>query len=176
MSDDLGEIYNEGDGARIVVRLSRTATGTRTYTVGMSMPMRDEPVLLPDPFAPKATTDGDRISRLFAIEEVVRLLLDNDGVIPPAAITELPDPGKPTSVRKVQDVMALGPASAGWGGDGWYTTAELVAALGVSRQYVVGLLRKLVEQGSVEYERGGGPGRPSRYRLVTASKSTRKEK
>lgn len=162
MSDDLGEIYSEGDTTRYVVRVSRTATGTRTYTAGVSIPGGD------------GTRDGEYLARLFAIEDVVAGLIDREAAVLPANVRRFPPiVPKPDAAQRAETELAKGRMSGK--GDGWYTTPELVKVLGVSRQHVVSLLTKMRDAGAVEKEQGEG-GRPSRYRLVSPTQSTRKEK
>lgn len=135
---DVEDLYADGSEPRFVIRLSRTATGTRTYTVGATMPVT------PD-------TDALVITRLFALDSLVRDLLDGNGRIGP--IGEAP--------RKADGMLPLMTAGR------WYTTPELGKALGMERTSIRKLLGDLVKRGLVEYERGSGRSRPSRYRLAS---------
>lgn len=145
---DTDDIYPEGGEPRLVIRLSRTATGTRTYTVGASMPVS------PD-------RDGETIARLFAVDEVVRRLLDGSG----KAVDETPE-----VPRKADGMLPL--LNAGQ----WYTTPELGTALGIKRSTLRGLLNDLKRRGLLDYQRGTGRTRPSRYRLSQPVTVTEKGK
>jgi hypothetical protein len=156
--DDLTEIYDEPTiGVRYVVRISRTAAGARTYTVGASLPEAYDGSKLED--------DGHALSRLFAIENTVRYLLDHetDGTMPVPEDT--PAPTITDSARRLLAITGLPGTDHA---DGWYTLDEMVEGTGANRSYLKELLAAMRKRGEVEMQRGGGRGRVTRYRLITA--------
>lgn len=151
------ELYSDdgGAGVRYVVRLSRTATGTRTYTVGMTLPESYQSHRQSD----SIYSDGQAIARLFAIEDAVRMLIEADPNKPRPEVLRRAAPT--VHDRTVRNMSITRPST-----NSWYTLDELVKGTGASRTQVRTQLHKLVTDGLAEVEEGGGKARPSRYRLV----------
>ena len=149
MADDGNPVREQGESAPYVVRLSRTATGTRTYTVGASL---------------TASEDLEAaVARLFALEALV---VDNiDGKAQRSA--RYSSMSVAASLRRSILVEKLRRA-----GD-WLTTAEMVGP-NEHRSQVVADLAALVKADVVEYERGKGGNYPSRYRLAAQEKGAAK--
>lgn len=155
MTDPFAEgiTHESGEGAPFVIRLSRNASGARTYTVGATLG-RDE--------TPEAVVEA-----LFAIERMVAAGME--GKVEKAA-REVP---LTAQLRRSIIVSALQKGAGvidaeGTIGGVWMTTGEIVKAIpGAHRSQVVTDLKALTEQGIVEYERGKGGNYPSRYRLAT---------
>lgn len=139
------EIYDEGGEPRLVIRLSRTAGGVRTYTVGASLPLR-------------AGTEGDAdaISRVFAVDELVRSLIDNpDGTV------------APTLRRQLAASTAVAALPTANGGE-WITADDLAAKMGKSRRTLRRYVADGIAAGAIEARIGGGRGKPTMYRVVSA--------
>lgn len=155
--DDDNPVTEQGQAAAIVVRLSRTTTGARTYTVGMAIP--------PDE-TPEAYVDA-----LFEIERLVV-----------ARIEKPPKRERGESLQAqlrrsiiVEAMRKHGATNEDKVGSGWATTGEIVNHVKGHRSQVQGDLQALVKLGQVEYERGKGGLYPSRYRLA-APKAQKGEK
>jgi len=158
---DDNPVTQQGETAPFVIRLSRTASGSRTYTVGASLG-RDE------------TPEGV-VAALFEIERLVAAGMEQK-------------PTKPTVVKERDNTIAqlrrsvllevLKGSVDGWGGEGWVTTAEIVTALGSGnhRSQVVNDLKVLVADGLVEYQRGKGGNYPSTYRLAVKQPKSKAQK
>jgi hypothetical protein len=158
---DLTEIYEGGTGApRYVVRLSRTTTGTRTYTVGVSLNGADI---------------ADAVTDLFRLERAV--INEIDG---PRKSARQSGNGVAAQLRRSLIVEALrkGPKGAVFtmvkgptGGNTLVstttmTTADLLEKLpDMRRPQLVADLSALVNAGVVEVEQSKGR-TPSRYRLA----------
>jgi hypothetical protein len=164
------DLYGDDDnrpGVRYVVRLSRTATGTRTYTVGMTLPETYDPSAKPNALR----SDGEAIARLFAIEDAMRLLIEADPAKPRPEVLRRAAPtvhDRTVRVMSVSKPFGTGKENdrVNAGVNGWYTLDELVKGTGASRTQVRTQLHKLVADGLAEVEEGGGKGRQSHYRLV----------
>lgn len=132
----------------VVVRLSKTAGGARTYTVGMTIPVDA---------VPDAVID--------ALFEIDRLMAER---------IEKPVPkvrGESITAQLRRSVIVETLRHHKHSGAGvppqWATTAEIMAAAKLThRSQVVTDLKALVDAGQVEYQRGKGGNYPSRYRLA----------
>lgn len=145
MTDELTAEYESGE-PRLVIRLSRTASGVRTYTVGASLPLREG-------------TDGDAtaISRVFAVDELVRSLIDN----PESGPTLHRQLSAATMLASVPTVAALNE-----NGSEWVTAAALAAKMGKSRRSLSRYVADAMAAGAIEAKIGGGRGKPTLYRVV----------
>lgn len=160
-----GETAAEG---QMIVRLSETATGKRTYTVGLSLAL--------------AATEGQRnraIANLFATDTRVRWLLAHPPEEPGigAAARARPDDRRNDTERVLRlsvlvermKVMTakLGRVIPDSDAVGWLVVADLLTP-DTSRTRIVTDLMMLVRADPpvVEYRKGGGHGRPSFYRLA----------
>jgi hypothetical protein len=144
---DLTEIYEDGVGApRYVVRLSRTTTGTRTYTVGMSL---------------NAADIADAVTDLFRLERAV--INEIDG---PRKSARQSGNGVAAQLRRSLIVEALRRSQKVSDG-AWMTTAVMLAVIEpkMRRPQLVADLSALVNAGVVEVEQSKGR-TPSRYRLA----------
>jgi hypothetical protein len=144
---DLTEIYEDGNGApRYVVRLSRTTTGTRTYTVGMSL---------------NAADIADAVTDLFRLERAV--INEIDG---PRKSARQSGNGVAAQLRRSLIVEALRRSQKVSDG-AWMTTAVMLAVIEpkMRRPQLVADLSALVNAGVVEVEQSKGR-TPSRYRLA----------
>jgi hypothetical protein len=144
----MDEIYSrKTDGIEYVVRLSRTAQGVRTYTVGASIP--------------DAEYRDDAVSRLFDLERAVVAEIDGNG----SASARRSGNSLTAQMRRTMVLNRLRQTG------GWETTAEILAGVGAavrSRSQLVADLSALVRDGLVEKEEGGqGRGKHSRYRLAS---------
>lgn len=141
-----GAVHEQGDGAPFVIRLSKTARGERTYTIGASLG-RDE--------TPEAVVDA-----LFEVERLViaRMGKPDKAPRPEAMMTQL---RRSVLVEQLRKVASVFPTE-------WVTTADLTQP-GMHRSQVVNDLKALVAEGVVEYERGKGGNYPSRYRLAAGA-------
>jgi hypothetical protein len=150
---DLTEIYEDGSGPpRYVVRLSRTAQGVRTYTVGASLP--------------EGEITERSVTRLFDLERAVLRELDG-----PRRSAARAGRGVTATLRRsiIVEELRIRRTTARASGldlEGWTTTPELVAGIsGAKRSQLVADLAVLVRDGLVEVQ--GSKGRtPSRYRLA----------
>lgn len=138
MTDELTAEYETGE-PRLVIRLSRTASGVRTYTVGASLPLRQG-----------TDGDADAISRVFAVDELVRSLIDN------------PAPG-PSLHRQLSAATTVASLPAD---DEWITAAELAAKMGKSRRSLSRYVADGIAAGAIEAKIGGGRGKPTLYRVA----------
>lgn len=148
MTDELTDVY--GDEPRMVIRLSRTAGGVRTYTVGASLPMRSG-----------IEGDAEAISRVFAVDELVRSLLDN----PASHADGLLDGLAPTLAIATLD------AKGDKGEDGWYTAESIAAVQGVHVRTVQRQMATAVKSGAIERKLGGGKGKRTLYRVPVATQN-----
>jgi hypothetical protein len=143
--DDLTGM-DAGDGTTFVVRLSRTAQGVRTYTVGASIPDGE--------YKP------DTVERLFDLERAI--VAELDGV----NVSSKRSGGSLTAQLRRTIILNVLRQSGGI----WMATAVILDRTGGavrSRSQLVADLSALVRDGLVEYEAGGkGRGASSRYRLV----------
>jgi hypothetical protein len=144
VTDELTDVYESGE-PRLVIRLSRTASGVRTYTVGASLPLREG-------------TDGDAgaISRVFAVDELVRSLIDNP----------TPGPSLHRQLAAATTVAAMPAAGKADAGAEWITAAELAAKMGKSRRTLGRYVADGIAAGAIEAKIGGGRGKPTLYRVV----------
>lgn len=161
-----GEVPVDG---QVVVRLSRTATGTRTYTVGLSLPL--------------LSSDAQRVdalTRLFAVDDAVRDRIDRPrtAVAPSTAadasrnteralrLSLLLERMRQTAATPGVATMATDAVAMGtsFPGHGWLTAADLMTE-GVTRTRLINDLHALVGAGLIDYQRGGGKARPSFYRV-----------
>jgi hypothetical protein len=150
---DMTEIYEEGNGPpRYVARLSRTAQGVRTFTVGMSL-------------------NGDAISdeavgRLFALENAITRQIDG-----PRKSAKLSGQSVTAQLRKSLVVELLRKLSTAGKRSGQFvprelTTQELLAGLpNTTRSQLVADLSALVREGVLDVEQSKGRN-PSKYRLA----------
>jgi hypothetical protein len=144
---DLTEIYEGGTGApRYVVRLSRTTTGTRTYTVGVSLNGADI---------------ADAVTDLFRLERAV--INEIDG---PRKSARQSGNGVAAQLRRSLIVETLRRSQKVSDG-AWMTTAVMLAVIEpkMRRPQLVADLSALVNAGVVEVEQSKGR-TPSRYRLA----------
>lgn len=147
MSED--DVYAAGDGLVYVVRLSRTAQGQRTYTVGASIP--------------DGQYSQDAIERLFDIERAVTAELDGPHVSAKRSGGSLA-----AVLRRTMVLNVLRQA-----GD-WLTTAVIQERSGGavrSRSQLVADLSALLRDGYVEKEQGSGRHKPSTYRITTEGRA-----
>jgi hypothetical protein len=144
---DLTEIYEDGTGEpRYVVRLSRTTTGARTYTVGVSLNGADI---------------ADAVTDLFRLERAV--INEIDG---PRKSARQSGNGVAAQLRRSLIVEALRRSQKVSDG-AWMTTAVMLAVIEpkMRRPQLVADLSALVNAGVVEVEQSKGR-TPSRYRLA----------
>lgn len=162
-----GAVHDQGEAAPFVIRLSRTASGARTYTVGASLgQMRADG---------NAAQDAAVVARLFALEALVVARMEQ-----PAKRGKAPRGESVASqLRKSLVVEVLRKAAARdvrpprspnhlRANEGWAMTPAIVEALGpdAHRSQVIEDLKALVAAGVVEYQRGKGGNYPSKYRLA----------
>lgn len=154
-TDDGNPVTQQGESAPFVIRLSRTASGSRTYTIGATLG-RDE--------VPEHV-----VAALFELERLV-----NEGMVEPVRQSK-PRAERDNTLRDLRRSVLIEalrkmpiPEAFREGWDGWYTTSQIVTALGNGnhRSQVVADLKSLVADGLVEYQRGKGGNYPSRYRLA----------
>lgn len=155
-------IVADATGGMLVVRISRTASGARTWTVGVTAPL-----------AGGVSADGDAalITRLLAVDDAIMAANEGQPITPPSEHIES------TLTEQLRRSLVLGVLrkrtstaveTAGSGMQTWMTSAEIVAAVGGSRGRIVADLQALVRADLVEYKPGGGRLHPSLYRLIVA--------
>lgn len=165
---DMEGIYDSEPGlVNFVVRLSRTATGLRTYTAGASLP-------------DKLTEDElkSALRRLFQIEKAI--IADIDG---PRRSARASGNGMAAQLRRsiviaklegaIKDYRAakvkIGRTAeqrAALDRGGWLTTTEILSRIpNAKRPQLSADLSYLVNEGVLEVEQSKGRN-PSRYRLV----------
>lgn len=154
-------IVRDAGGATVptlVVRISHTASGARTWTVGATAPLTPG-------------GQGDLLARLLAVDDAMTALNagQSAGELVSAGDVGNGDPTLTEQLRRSLIVSVLrraaenGPAQP----EGfWVPSAAIVAAVGGSRARIVADLQALVRVGMVEYRPGGGRQHPSLYRLV----------
>lgn len=146
---DLTEIYEEGDGPpRYVVRLSRTATGSRTYTVGMSLAAPD--------------IDTDAVTALFRLEKAVMDVIDGK------ATRSSRHSGQNVAANLRRSIIVEVLRKADLNDPGTQITTEQIRQTlnpQPHRSQLVADLSALVKAGVLD--KTEAPGKPSRYRLVT---------
>lgn len=138
------DIEAAGTEPSYVVRLSRTAQGVRTYTVGMSVPV--------DRYA------AETVTGLFELERAVIAEIDGDNASAKRSGGSLAAQMRRTIVLNVLRQV----------GD-WMVTADILSRVGGgvrSRSQLVADLSALTRDGWVEYEQGTGRHKQSRYRIA----------
>lgn len=158
-----GDLLLDGDNVvadgnvagTVVVRISRTAAGMRTWTVGAT--------------APLGTSADDVIPVVLAYDDALALLTGTRG-----NGSDVGDGVLGAGEQSLTDVLARSilmaqlskaPADPERYPDGWVTTAQL-GGVGGSRAKVVRDLQALARAGMVEYLPGGGRGKQSLYRAI----------
>ena len=145
----------------LVVRISHTASGARTWTIGATAPLTPG-------------GQGPLLERLLAVDDAMTKLNagQSAGELESAGDVSNGDPTLTEQLRRSLIVSVLRQVrDASGDGSGWTPSASIVAAVGGSRARIVADLQALVRAGVLEYRAGGGRSRPSTYRLSpTASK------
>jgi hypothetical protein len=142
----------------LVVRISHTASGARTWTIGATAPLTPG-------------GQGELLARLLAVDDAMTAL--NEGQSAGQLVSAGDgDPTLTEQLRRSLIVSALRQATIWHPEDGedkpqgWLRSADIVAAVGGSRARIVADLQALVRAGVIEYRAGGGRSRPSTYRLA----------